>query len=312
MFLFFLSLRIKQFIRILDELGVLRVFILILAIGFGGKILIPKLLINVYSTLIFVTLLIFIASIHFSRKDKKMLKTLQISRYRLFFLEYFFMSIPFFIILFLSTSYLYIFVTLIFIFLISLFNYTFSFKRKRVLLSLKFLPVVDFEWVSGMRKTWFYLLFFIFLGIGLSKHIFIIPLYFAAISIIIATFYFESEPKNFLSCFGLSANKFLKMKIFSSSRLFTILAIPLFVLFLFMHLDNVLLLLFTMFSSYIIIILSVVLKYAFYEPGKKLENNIIIISLSVFFFLVPYLAAIPLVLLIVYYRKAIRNLKLYL
>lgn len=312
MFLFFISLRIKQFIRILDELGFFRVLLLLVVIGFGGKILIPKLLSNAYSTLIFVSLLFSVASIHFSRKDKKMLKALEISRWRLYVIEYVFISFPFLLIFILTDSYLYALITLSFIAFVSCLNFNISFTKKRFSLSLNFIPATLFEWKSGLRKTWFYILFLFFTGIVFSKHIFIIPLYFAVISIIVASYYFESEPRSFVACLNYSPRKFLVQKIISALKFYSFLAIPMFILFLFMHIENLFLLLFVLASSYLIVGLSIILKYAFYEPCRRLDNNLIIISLCVFCFLVPYLAAIPIILLFIYYRKAQKNLKLYL
>ena len=63
--------------------------------------------------------------------------------------------------------------------------------------------------------------------------------------------------------------------------------------------------------SSVIQVLSISLKYGFYEPGLALNKDVFmgIYFLSLF---VPYFVPVPLVMLFYYYRRATRNLQTYL
>ena len=90
------------------------------------------------------------------------------------------------------------------------------------------------------------------------------------------------------------------------------LTFPLIVLFFVFNSQYWFILLYVVIIAFIVNINAIIFKYACYEPGAKLDNNQTLQVLSFGAFLIPFLFPIPIVLSVINYRKALKNLQPYL
>jgi hypothetical protein len=189
----------------------------------------------------------------------------------------------------------------------------FTLKQKTYLKHISsFIPATDFEWISGLRRTFGFLVPIYLLALGLSWfRVFpLIILWF--ISVTIASFYTECEPLHILREGNFSPAGLLKRKLFRMVKYILILQIPVLVINTifnpeFWLLNLLFLPLQVSFLSY-----AVFLKYSSYEPNKNAVGNNVVLSLVSLGSIIPYFLPIPLLMAIFTYGKAKTNLNNYL
>jgi hypothetical protein len=189
----------------------------------------------------------------------------------------------------------------------------FTLKQKTYFKTISsFIPATDFEWISGFRKSFGFLIPLYLVAIGLSWfRIFpLIILWF--ISVTIASFYTECEPLHILREGNFSSARLLKRKLIRMVKYILILQLPVLVINTifnpeFWILNLLFIPLQISFVSY-----AVFLKYSSYEPNKNAIGNNVILSLVSLGSIIPYFLPIPLLMAIFTYGKAKTNLNNYL
>ena len=189
----------------------------------------------------------------------------------------------------------------------------FTVKQKTYFATISSLiPATDFEWISGFRRSFGFLIPLWILALGLSWfRIFpLIILWF--ISVTIASFYTECEPLHILREGNFSSSELLKRKIIRMVKYIFILQIPVLVINTIFNPEFWLLnLLFiplqVSFLSY-----AVCLKYSSYEPNKNVIGNNVVLSVVSLGSIIPYFLPIPLLMAVFTYGKAKINLNNYL
>ena len=189
----------------------------------------------------------------------------------------------------------------------------FTLKKKTYFASIStFIPATDFEWISGLRRSFGFLIPLYILALGLSwfRALPLLILWF--ITITIGSFYTECEPLHILREGNLSSAKLLKRKLFRIVKYILILQIPVLVINTFFNQEfwqlNLLFIpLQISFVSY-----AVFLKYSSYEPNKNAIGNNVVLSVVSLGSIIPYFLPIPLLMAIFTYRKAKTNLNNYL
>ena len=170
----------------------------------------------------------------------------------------------------------------------------------------------DFEWISGFRKSFIFLIPLYILAIGLSWFR-ILPLFLLwFITVTIVSFYTECEPLHILKRDDLSAKIFLQQKLMKHSKYILLLYIPVLVINTFFNIEYLVLNLLFIPIQLALVWYAICLKYSGYEPNKNSIGNSILLSLVSVGSIVPYLLPIPLLMAISTYGKAVRNLKNYL
>lgn len=189
----------------------------------------------------------------------------------------------------------------------------FSFKQKTYFKNISsIIPASNFEWISGFRKFFIYLIPLYILAVGYSW-VRIVPfviLWF--ITSTITSFYFECEPLHILKERNLSASQFLKRKLFQNSKYLLLLAVPILTVNTMLNVDDWLINLLLILVQLILLCFAVCFKYSCYQPTSELRGNNIITSLVSLCALIPYLLPVPLIMLLIYYPKAKQNLTNYL
>jgi uncharacterized membrane protein len=103
----------------------------------------------------------------------------------------------------------------------------------------------------------------------------------------------------------------LRSKILEQTGVFHLTMLPPYFLFLLFHYSYwyILAAVFVIVSGFLTFAISY--KYAHYYPGRKKSNNQLPVALFLLFLLNPFFAPATLVFLWVYYRRAVKNMKLY-
>jgi hypothetical protein len=189
----------------------------------------------------------------------------------------------------------------------------FTLKQKTYLKHISsFIPASDYEWISGFRRSFGFLvpLYLLALGSSWFRVFPLIILWF--ISVTIASFYTECEPLHILREGNFSSSRLLKRKLFRMVKYILILQIPVLLINTIFNPEFWLLnLLFVplqvSFLSY-----AVFLKYSSYEPNKNAIGNNVVLSLVSLGSIIPYFLPIPLLMAIFTFGKAKTNLNNYL
>ncbi|MBD0260059.1 MAG: hypothetical protein ICV83_30440 [Cytophagales bacterium] len=179
-------------------------------------------------------------------------------------------------------------------------------------LRLPGLPVEAFEWRSGLRRTGPLLAVGYGAALVFSGHPAAVPVALFALSLATVGFYFDCESRDVLQLFALRHPHFLAGKLRNQYLLCWGGCLPLVVLHAVRHPGALHLLGYAVLTGSVSQALAVVLKYARYAPGRNLNHNAYVLALAVLGLALPHVAAVPLVLTVVYYRKARANLLPYL
>lgn len=189
----------------------------------------------------------------------------------------------------------------------------FTLKQKTYLKNISsFIPATDFEWISGFRRSFGFLIPIYLLAFGLSWfRVFpLILLWFISVSI--ASFYTECEPLHILREGNFSSTRLLKRKLFRMMKYILIMQLPVLLINTifnpgFWLLNLLFIPLQVSFLSY-----AVFLKYSSYEPNKNAIGNNVVLSLISVGSIIPYFLPIPLLMALFTYGKAKKNLNNYL
>jgi hypothetical protein len=179
-------------------------------------------------------------------------------------------------------------------------------------LRLPWLPAEAFEWRSGLRRTGPLLAVIYGAGLVFSAYPAAVPVALFALSLATAGFYFDCESRDVLHLFAFRHPQFLVGKLRNQYLLCWGGCLPLVVLHAVRHPDALLLLAYAVLTGSVSQALAIVLKYARYAPGRNLNHNAYLVALALPGLVFPHVAAVPLVLTVVYYRKARTNLLPYL
>ncbi|MEO0332954.1 MAG: hypothetical protein AAF223_14945 [Bacteroidota bacterium] len=304
-----LKLHLKQLGRVLQELGVVRSIIALLLVFFTlARIytLTPPL-----TYVVAVTIFLSIASLHTFRKDKVFLQLIHEQTYFLYLVEYHLLASPVYLEFLLNFHWLEVASLFVSITLVPFISIRTNFGASRIR-SLSFIPALAFEWKSNLRKQGLWVGLLYISALVLYAYPFITLLVIVIFTFIVTTFYNEAEPRSMVEVFADSPPRaFLWQKGKAHLLLFWIGCLPLVLIFLVVNIKYWYVLVIWFLVSSIIQLLSIMLKYSFYEPGQTLNNNVFmfIYFLSLF---VPFFVPVPLVMLINYYRRAKNNLSTYL
>ena len=303
-----LTLHIKQLGRLLREIGPFRSLVLVALVAFTlarASSLTPPF---TYILAAFVVLLL--ASLHVFRKDKTFLRILGARSYLLYAVEYHLLASPFYLLFLLNRQWLPVLGVAVAVGLIPLL--TLSVRRSRsAAYPLTILPAQAFEWKSGLRRHGLTVGLLYGLALACYPYPFIALAVVVLFTLLVTTFYDESESRPMVDAFAASPQAFLLSKWRTQLTLFWTGCAPLLLIFIVAYPEYGYVLPVLFVVSSLIQVLSINLKYSLYEPGLSLNKSIFmaIYFLSLF---VPYFVPVPLVMSVYYYRRARRNLQPYL
>lgn len=174
------------------------------------------------------------------------------------------------------------------------------------------IPPSNFEWISGFRKYFFYLIPLYILAIGLCWFRILPLLLLWFITVTIASFYKECEPIQILRENNSSPQTLLQQKLFQHSRLMVLLYTPILIANTIFNFGYWFINLLFILSQLALLCFSICLKYSNYQPNKNSITNNILLSLVSIGSIIPYLLPVSTLKALDYYKKAKNNLKNYL
>ncbi|OJJ18636.1 hypothetical protein BKI52_23800 [marine bacterium AO1-C] len=312
---FIILLRLRQVYRYLQELGILRSLILVLAaIIFLPRFAVELWMNNPYYLVAFWSFVLL--SIHLQRSDHAFLKNISIRHTYLYTIEYMVLSAAF-IGLYLQQQYWW--GAAILLAEVALLPYLprisgVSGAKKQYWWDTKsFLSPLHFEWIAGIRHRFVYLFTIWFLGLIFCWYAPVTPVISLLLGMTIPSFYILCESKEMVEVLGESARAFVRWKIKQVLRLFVVFTGPLWIVFLLVNPG----LWFVVPTVWLIVglwlVLAVLAKYAAYSPGEQLTQNNTLMGLAIMFtFLPPFSFLINVFWVIRYYRRAVRHMENYL
>ena len=308
MLLTFLKLHAKQLGRFSQELGIIRSLIVLVLLAVTlARIYTVK---PPYTYGVVALILLLLVSVHTVRKDKTFLQILGIRSKLLYLAEYHLLVSPVYLEFLLNRRWIEILSLSVMVSVVPFLNLSLSRRSSRAG-RLGWIPSEAFEWKSGLRKQGWLIGLLYMLALGLYRYPYVAFMVIVMFTFIVTTFYNESEPRLMVEVFAHSPSAFLFMKGSIQLTLFWLGCLPLMLIFLWSNADYwyVLLVLFMVSST--IQLLSIQLKYSFYEPGRSFNKDVFMFIYVMSLF-VPFFVPVPLVMLFYYYRKARLNLQSYL
>jgi len=313
--LYILKLRLISRLRLVKELGILRIVI--------GLVLITALykhLLNSNGTIFGAAAVVILnlsltVSVHLSRKDGFFLDLLCINKKFLLSGEYFIYSVPFISVLVFSQFYFLIPVIFLFIAVIVNIKSGGAFNLK-IFSGSSFLPAYAFELISGIRKNIFFVSLIYLGGIVLCFEPVAGIMCVLLLSLIFSSFFTENEPLLMIEAFSLEKGNFIRTKIFQSLKFFLLIISPVIILHLIFYYERWYLMGGVVVLGLSILTSAVLTKYAFYtEEFSNAKMNYIITSIVIFSFVSSFfmtgaiLLPLPFLMMIYLYKKAANNME---
>ncbi len=258
-----------------------------------------------------------LASVHTTRNDGSFLAEIIALPALVFVSEYLVLSFPISVLLMVNQQLLWSGSCLLSAGLVSLLPLT-QRKAQTAIFRLWWVAKSAFEWQAGWRLHGAVFAFYMVLGMLLGHfHFAFLPSFLLLSAMNCSAFYTESEPLGMLEASGNSATNILKKKLLQMLREWGIIGLPYLTgQFAFFPLWNDTLPMLLAIGAWLIgsllLTLSILMKYANYQPHSGSKLNSFYIGLSLVSFLVPFLMPLPFLFLIRFYRKATANLAEYL
>ncbi len=305
-----LDFRLRQFGRMLKEIGAVY-FILLILVCFGFFLGLIESLVRSTSPWIGLIGGMIISSIHFSRKDGNFLKKLEINRPQLFMLEYFFLTGPLTLIFLTSGNWGAIILQSLFVLIFAFLPHPGidgkSFSNR---LNFRFLPKEAFEIRTFLRKAAIPIIFVYLAGLITTKYL-TIPIVIVILTALMFTAFFdELEGKMLFEAIHFRKD-ILAYKIKMYLTIYLLVLMPYFLLFAYWHLAYWYILLAAVFIGITLILFNIFYKYAHYAPHRKRVYNSVANSIFFLAVIIPFFYPVTLLYLIYYWRKARKNIRLY-
>jgi hypothetical protein len=304
--LLFSRIHLHRYMRVLNQLGIFRVAFLAVIVIYGFKATLRPGMLHWQALLIFSVLF----QAHFNRKDFVLMNNLGLNRPGFFMLMYLILSGPFIILYAIWPDYKALLILITGIVLISFFLKPVGPLRKITLPSFRILPADAWEWRTGIRRYFPYVLIAYIVPAVFFRFDYLFPLSVLGIAILVSTFQQHHEPVVFIEALKTNPAAFLRRKIYLQSMLFTTLVFPLMVASVLLYPDEFRPLILVFINSLVVQVFAVSLKYAGYSPGTSNPYHSIILILLSFAFIIPAMLPIPLLITLVFSRKAMNQLKL--
>jgi hypothetical protein len=293
-------------------------------IGLGHiLLLLPLLVVGVMGMLQFIlttknisiaALLLFsIASLHFTRKDRFFLEQLPVPIFFFYLLDYSLISSPVWACLVFWAKWSNLALLFAGILLLAFIKSPYgshSTQKGGNWFQLNWIPIELFEWRSGLRKNISLLLPLYFIGLIFSYYPIVIPIVIFIIAFNIPSFFQFYENKDLL--LAVNRNKrLLQIKAWGSLKLFNVLMLPLYILFIFFHhhgYQYIGALFVVSILSQMIIVFAICMKYKNYRFNHFKVHNSLPLAIFIGCMFIPFLWPIPILMLIQFWKKAQENL----
>lgn len=308
----YLFFRLKQIFRILKDIGIGQLLILAPLI-FVGILGVLQIISTSQNILVSVVVLFSLSGLHWSRSDRFFLEQLPVPLFLFFFLDYFLLCLPVLGCFIFWQKWLNLLILALGILLLSICKPSYfkddSIIKTFYLSEFRWIPLELFEWRCGLRKNMPGFIILYSIGIFLSFYAVTVPIVVFLLALSISNFFQFFENKDILLAVN-KQQKLLKIKTYKSLKLFNIIILPLFILFIIFHhtFTHVAALLIILIISNLIIVFSICMKYKNYRFHHHKVYNSLPLAIFVGCLCVPFLWPIPPIMLARFWRQAKENL----
>ena len=300
----FSRIHILRYLRMINQLGLFRVIIVLIIIGYGLKATLKPGMLQLQA----LAVLSLITSSHFNRNDHVLLNNLGLNRPGYFVLLYSLITSPFLVLYLLWPDFIAALLLLSGIIAVSLITRPIHFQPKLSLPAFRFLPADAWEWRVGLRrKIWLVLIAYL-LPVLFFRFDYIFPASILLIALITNSFQVNHEPMVMIEALKVSGKRFFLRKLILQCTLYLILSLPISVASIILFPESIRPLLLVLVNSLIVQVFAVSLKYAGYNPGHQNPFHMAIVAPMNFAFIIPILLPLPLLMSLVFGTKAIRQL----
>jgi hypothetical protein len=307
----YLGFRAKQLFRILKDIGLGHLIILtpILFIGILGVL---QFILTSHNFTIASLLLFSLAGNHWNRKDRFFLEQLSIPIFVIFCLDYLIICSPFIACFVFWAKWQNLIVLAIGLCVLALVKppYHKGINKKTIhFFPLEWIPIELFEWRTGLRKnTWLFILFYL-VGLGLSFYPITTPIFIFLMAWGATTFFQFFENKDLLLAVNHDT-KLLQKKTLGSLKIFNLLMLPHYLLFVFFNPQPIYLgvLAIVTIIAQLILVFSIAMKYKTYSFHEHKVYNSLPLAIFLACWMLPFLWPIPIFMLLHFWKKAKENL----
>jgi hypothetical protein len=307
----YLGFRAKQLFRILKDIGLGHLIILtpILFIGILGVL---QFILTSHNFTIASLLLFSLAGNHWNRKDRFFLEQLSIPIFIIFCLDYLIIGSPFIACFVFWAKWQNLIVLAIGLCILALVKppYHKGINKKTIhFFPLEWIPIELFEWRTGLRKnTWLFILFYL-VGLGLSFYPITTPIFIFLMAWGATTFFQFFENKDLLLAVNHDT-KLLQKKTLGSLKIFNLLMLPHYLLFVFFNPQPIYLgvLAIVTIIAQLILVFSIAMKYKTYSFHEHKVYNSLPLAIFLACWMLPFLWPIPIFMLLHFWKKAKENL----
>lgn len=322
------KVRISQFFRLLNEIGLFRVIFLLIILGFVLFFTYQFITTSENTIISLILIALLLLSVHTSRKDKPFLEAIIKQPYLIYLSEYMVLTLPVLVIWIVKNNWIGAGILLLVVFIIPLIYYNLQFRylgsiiqllinpfnpnlNLTVKTRLPFISSSSFEWISGIRRNLLILIpvYLLVLVFSFKPYVAVVGLIF--LSLIISGFYFYGESREFVEFYAKSPRKFIVKKIYTNLRHLIVVFAPILIIALIFQISTWRFLLGALIVSIFIQVLTIIFKYSLFEENANLTRNSIIVYGNIIFAIVPYFLPVPIIMGIIHYNKALKNLKQY-
>ncbi|NTW23898.1 MAG: hypothetical protein HGA37_04285 [Lentimicrobium sp.] len=299
-------IHLYRFLRMLNQLGIFRVIFLSVLVFYALKASLKPGMLQWLSF----ALVSFIAQIHFNRKDHVLLSNLNLNNSVYFFLLYSLLLSPFILLFLIWPDYIALAILISGVILISLILKPLHSHSKIRMPSFRFIPADSWEWRVGLRRYFPGLLLIYALSAIFYQFDYIFAASVLLIAITVNSFQLYHEPLTMIEALKTSPVSFFRRRIFLQCSFFALLALPLVVISIILYPDGIRPVMLVFINTMIVQVFAVSLKYSGYTPGHHSPYHMAIILLMNFSFIIPAMLPIPVIMTLIFGRKAITQLKL--
>ena len=304
----FISIRVRQIIRELAATGPFYGLIIIAA-----AILFFYFIFNSVTTLqsILITyalLLAAIYSLHYNRSDRDFIEGNTEKPWLIYLTEYTIVLSVFIIIFIFNLKNL---IPLLFYLpLLAVCRLKLRSQRKFFeSISVIFIHPKNYEWLSGIRKTGWFILFLLIAALTLTPVMFAPMILLWFVLLVVSTFYEQHESLEMLESHEKSAGIFLMDKVMKHTKIIFLPFVIILGLSTVFHSDRWWIYLLFLVYSLLMIVVFIVTKYSMWGiPGNHKAGSITN-SLCLIGFFIPFLLPVPLIILAINYKKSISKLE---
>jgi hypothetical protein len=304
--LLFTRIHIFRYLRILNQLGIFRVlFLLIIAFYFLKSSSKPGL--YQWQSLVFLMVVI---QAHLGRKDHVLLGNLGLNRPGYFIALYLLLLSPVIVFYIICSQYYAALILTGGSMMIAFVRSPVRFRWVIPTPSFRFLPAEAWEWRAGLKMYFPVFLIAYILPAVFYRQNFLFGACVLLLAITANSFQLHHEPMHMMEALAKSPVDYLRKKIVQQCLYFTLSVIPLILVSVLLYPEEFRPILLIFVNSLIVQIFSVSLKYAGYMPGQQSQYLLSITSLMNFAFIFPAILPLPVIMAVIFTRKAISRLKL--